>query len=333
MKSWLKKNLPPVAMQRLNKLSARRQLLKNFYKDYQRYLEFSATEHIDKPVKIVGRIVWDYHSIEKGLTMPEFRPGFGQPKLRELIDKCVNYIRQFGDNEPQVRNGAGVAFEYLKKHREIGFDLDKSLVAKIEGLQALMANVEATQQIQTTRTAYFAKADASFAEFSESRKSIRNFTDENISEASMLAAIDLAKNAPSACNRQTARTYLIQDKDKIANILSVQNGNRGFGHLSNKLIVVTAELGVFKDSMERNQAFIDGGIFAQNLLYALHANKIGACILNCSHNHDRDKMMARACQSKPSEVFIAIIVCGQPPDNFSIAASHRNALSYYNTII
>jgi hypothetical protein len=50
--------------------------------------------------------------------------------------------------------------------------------------------------------------------------------------------------------------------------LKLQGGIRGFGHLTNKLIVITSDTAVFL--MMKDQAFIDGGMYAMNVLYGLH---------------------------------------------------------------
>ena len=54
------------------------------------------------------------------------------------------------------------------------------------------------------------------------------------------------------------------NKNQIAKILEVQGGNRGFGHLANRLIIITSEVGVFTGVAERNQVYIDGGMYARN---------------------------------------------------------------------
>jgi hypothetical protein len=53
--------------------------------------------------------------------------------------------------------------------------------------------------------------------------------------------------------------------------------------------VITAELGVFMNLDERNQAYTDGGMYAMNLLLALHHHQIAACPLNCSHSAAKDR--------------------------------------------
>ena len=40
-------------------------------------------------------------------------------------------------------------------------------------------------------------------------------------------AVELAKYAPSACNKQPVRIYVVFDKENVEKILDMQQGNRG----------------------------------------------------------------------------------------------------------
>ena len=196
----------------------------------------------------------------------------------------------------------------------------------IQKIKCINNNITPSKQHDFTRNDYFKNSNDSFDVFSKSRSSVRNFGETDIPIEKISMALDLARNTPSACNRQSWRTHIFSKKEIINEILSVQGGNRGFGHLANKIIVITGELGVFGHAFERNQVFVDGGMYAMNLLYALHHNKIAACILNCSTTHNKDKKLRKLCQIADSEVFIAIIACGIPPDTFRVASSPRYAL-------
>ena len=92
-------------------------------------------------------------------------------------------------------------------------------------------------------------------------------------------------------------------------------------------------MGLFGGIAERYQVYIDGGMYAMNLLYALHYNQIAACILNCSHTPEKDELLRNICGIKDSENFIAMIACGIPPERFKIAISRRYERSDTNNII
>jgi Nitroreductase len=230
----------------------------------------------------------------------------------------------------QVQHAIGVLKEYLLFHSKQEFKISSQLEARIKktiNLAESKITTKATNQLSTTKEEYFRNINSPFNLFSDSRKSIRNYSEEDIPIESIKSALNIVLNTPSACNRQTSRAYIFKNKNQIKEIIDIQGGAGGFGYLANKLVVITAELGVFGGAHERYQAYIDGGIFAMNMLYALHANSIACCILNCSNAPGKDKRLHKICEIDRNEVFIAMISCGYPTDNFSIATSHRYELN------
>lgn len=337
MKQFLKFIFPKKLMQylliNLENYKIRKLIKAAFIYDYERYLSYSSTTKYDTQIKLISKIIIQYHIIEKGLTMPIPRLGFGKIVIEELINNCLDYLKKYSRREEQLIHAISVILEYEDFHKRQNFILEPSIEKSIQKIKALNSRLMACKQIEMSKNNYFEVAGASFDLFSKSRKSIRNYTEEDIPMEKLYNALNIAKSAPSVCNRQTWRTNIYKNKKQISEILEQQNGNRGFGHLANKLILVTAELGAFNGSGERNQAFIDGGIYAMNLLYALHHQKIAACILNCSNTVEKDRALRKVTNIKDSEVFIAIITCGIPPEKFKIAVSKRYDPSHTNTTI
>jgi len=334
----LKKILPSPLYNSLFKvyisLKMRRDVKVAFRYDYKRYIKYSSSFGYDAAsTNLIGKIIREYHVVEKGLTMHETKLGFGKAVVLSLIEDCIQFIRKYGDNDEQVKHAIEVVFEYGAYHKQYNFELDEKVTAAIGKLKEYLLPGDFKHQREVTRDLYFQDTKSSFDLFSKSRNSIRNFTNEEISIHKIETVLQLAANAPSACNRQAWRTYIVEDKNKISQILEIQGGNRGFGYLANKLIVIAADVSLFFGPHERNQVFVDGGIYAMNVLYALHYNSIGACILNCSNSKEKDLRLRKACPLAESEVYIAMVVCGIPPDNFKIASSKRYSINKTNNLL
>lgn len=302
-----------------------------YAKDYFRYIRFSGVfEFIfSSEEKLVGNIIADYHVIEKGLTMQNTRLGFGKQKIIKLINHCLNYKEKYNNNDAQVLEAVAVINEYLKFHSN--FNLDPDLIEKIKKLQNSFIEVIPSKQLETTSIDYFKNTNSSFDLFSKSRRSIRNYSSAKIPKEKILNAVEIAINSPSSCNRQASRVYVYEDKVVMKKILEIQGGNRGFGHLANKLLIVTAELGASHGVYERNMPYVDGGIFAMNLLNGLHFNKIAACPLNCYFSSSKEKKLRKLCGIKKSEIFIIMISCGNIPDQIDIAKSYRYPVDNFIT--
>jgi nitroreductase len=292
--------------------------------DATRFTKYSnAFTKWDNPEKLIGLIIAEYHVIEKGLAMPDMRLGFGKAILNDLISHCNLYASKFDREKEQFIYALRVIAEYKLEHEKNNYKLEDSLFKSIDNLLSKNAGLIPSEQIVMTKKNYFKSNQSSFEDFSNSRKSLRNFS--GIVDLEIIKnAVSLAQNAPSACNRQPSRVYVIQEKERIEKVLKVQTGNRGFGHLADKLIVLTAESGGYLGLNERNDVFVNGGIYAMNLLYALHYYQIGACPLNWCAMPEQDIEIREICGILPSEAVIMIIACGGVPENFKLVTSHRN---------
>lgn len=304
---------------------------RSYIYDLNQYFRYSMSISNVAENKMIAKIMLDCHVIEKGLTMPEFRLGFGQERLAVLMDNVVQYSILFNTKNLQFLNGISVIDEYFHIHLLHGHVLGEELNCAYERVSDLKKinklKIKVSQQKDITKKEYFKAIDLPFEVFSSSRSSVRNFSPKPVCMAKIEEALDLCRNTPSACNRQSVRVHLYTHKDEVQKILKVQGGNRGFGHLANFLILVTYESSMYFEESERNSGFVDGGMYCMNILYALHSKRVACCILNAAHSVHKDITMRKVASVPASEVFVALIACGSPPDNFKVASSFRYPLS------
>jgi nitroreductase len=131
------------------------------------------------------------------------------------------------------------------------------------------------------------------------------------------------EGTPSVCNRQTVRVYVVHSADTARCVLAHQNGNRGFAHQVQAVFIVASNLQHFREPRERNQPYVDDGMFAQSLLYALHSLGVASCPLNWSATHAQDNALRQEFDIAPSDVTITMIAVGNYQDSFSYALSPR----------
>lgn len=292
--------------------------LSRFYK-HSNVKQLFASEEAYK-----GRLTILYHVIEKGLTMPETRLGFGLPVVNDLIDLLIKFKREKRDlTSLEFTHSCAVLDEYFVFHREKNFDLPAELIQKYDKFRADINSKNLSQQLKFTREDYFRFKDQSFERFALSRYSARNYSNVEIPNDILERCIKLAMKSPTSCNRQLNRIYVIKNPKVKEQVLSLQYGNRGFGHLASTLFVLTANISYFQGVNDRNESYINTGMFAMSLLNALHHHEIGACPLNWSVDHKRDTAL-RAVLGIPDNERIGLVVsAGYLPDEFEIASSPR----------
>jgi nitroreductase len=280
------------------------------------FMENAGALHLGRRAAARAEIVMGYHVLEKGLTMPRRRLGFGKGAVLRLMDLVDSFERRFGE-DPQVAHAVGVLRAYRELHREW-----PEPMTRLDAFLAARSGVPAAVEPHVARSDFFAAKDAPFPAFAASRHCVRHFAGP-VPRETIERAIAVAATAPSACNRQHARVHVVDSPALRDRILALQGGTRGFGADVDKLLVVTADLSAVRWAWERHDAFTNGGIFALNLCYALHHEGVANCILHWSVPPKADAAARTLLGIPAQEEIVLSIACGTPPDEFDVPASPR----------
>jgi nitroreductase len=89
------------------------------------------------------------------------------------------------------------------------------------------------------------------------------------------------------------------------------------------VLLISCDSRVYVSSGERHQAYVDGGMFAMSLVYALQAQGVASCCLNLCNYFFQDVAVHRACRVPGWEVPIMMIAIGYPAAEFEVAVSAR----------
>lgn len=303
--------------------------VKNVYllniKDAYSFIRFSnGLFYNNNKKKMQDNLIVLYHPIEKGLCMPEFRPGFGKDRILNLIKKCELYILKYGNEDYVVKNISSVLLEYKRVHDDCGFSLDRDLRKRMDVFLQKFEKIEENNQLNYDREQFFSKKNAPFPLFAMSRRSVRNYDPVKRVDLEMLKkAVEVSITAPSTCNRQSVKIHIVTEPNKVSECMRMQCGNNGFGHLADCVIVITSDLQSWGMSTERYAPYLDGGIMTMNLLYSLHYYGIAACPLNWSEKQQKTNTLKSLLGIPKSEVVVVLISCGIAPDEFKAVRSDR----------
>lgn len=270
------------------------------------------------------RMAMIYHGLEKGLSLPDVRLSFGRDKLVFLMGLVADYEKK-GYDQNAVSYLA--ALNALRAYYNFHKDLDSEI--KLEKLSKFLAKRTPPTGDYTREGGVFSNPSCdqnfkdSFDDFFQSRYSVRNYSERTVDTSALADALKVAQKTPSVCNRQSFHAFYTVDRSKIDNALSFQSGNRGWGHQVPALIVITADLAGFFSPGERNQPFIDGGLFSMSVMLALHARGLSSCALNCSML-PANESGAKQCLSIPNSMrLIMMISVGYARDGAKVACSPR----------
>lgn len=312
-------------MSGVKKIRTKIDIVKAFFNDAILYLKYSSTfQDSSQSTRMEYEIISHTHVIEKGLSMPDPKLGFG----KEIIKKLILLLRSIKsdkdiEKDPIVISAKNCVRSYINFHERNDFPVEK-IKAEFQKISSSQDEHEATLEIKKDEILALSRGD--FLDMSKSRHSIREFSSQHVDKHLLKQAVKMAQRAPSTCNRQSSRAHVFQNENDIKKILSYHKGHRGFGHLIKTLIIVTSDTGLFYGAKERHQPYIDGGIFSMALLYSLHYLGLGACALNWCVSFSDDIGLKKNIHISPNENVILIIAVGHYKDRCRVPASGRKNL-------
>ena len=298
--------------------------------DKKRFKTYSANSKGNLSIgNVRSQVMYFSHQIEKGLSRKNFRYGFGLSAINNLVD-ALQRMQHFPnyENDDFYKTGISSLRAYSDRHRA-----KNEIIPNFENIpDKLLHEIEhsTTENAGIVEITSRSKIDNSMINFKElamRRTSIRDFkTDEHVDLDDLEEAIEICLKTPSVCNRQSSRVKIVTDKAKIERILTLQRGFNGY-ELPDKLLLVTSDLSYFLRAQERNQGFIDGGLFSMSLLYSLEYKSIGACPLSANIGQTKVDEIRKILSIPESEILIMFIACGIIDDKITSPKSYRSPVN------
>ena len=276
-------------------------------------------------------IIADYHKIEKALAFKNPRVGFGKIVLFRLIEHTQQYLNLYGADEI-VNTAADVLMAYDSFHSK------RNASPSIKGLtqtakswkealpESFKSNCKTGGVIKCSREGIHHRGKLDLESFFSSRHSVRQYDPTPLDPDLIDKAIQMAQRTPSVCNRQSPKVYVYLDPEERKKVIQCQKGNAGFGNQATGVLVVTADTRAYFSVGERYQSWIDGGMLAMSLVYALHSLGMGSCCLNWSVLKQEDQALRAVTGIPDSECVIMMISVGYLPEQFVVAQSERKPL-------
>lgn len=268
------------------------------------------------------------HGIEKGLSFRKPKEGFGVSKILILIDCVKKYMQYPNFNKESVNETLNVLDAYINR-----FKANLKIEPVVKEYNALVAEFGAIKgccagTITINKKDVEEAIDIDYLKFIRSRHSYRYFT-KDVSIDQIKQALEIARYTPTACNRQPQHVHVYQGKE-MEEVLTIQHGALGFIDEMSYCILITADIRAYS-YQENNQAYVDGGLYAMNLLNALHATGLGTIPLTCGHLQGTNRKKLAQFGVKEYECPILVIGIGGLEEKAEVNVSPRKEYSDYTT--
>lgn len=263
------------------------------------------------------------HSIEKGLTISNPRLGFGHEKQKKMMQLIIQLE---GSSSSYHRETCMVALDALKDY--LAYHREKKYTDEFCcELEAFVKEHEVAHEGKLGGVIAIKKSDCVFnrdeiERFFHTRHSIRDFHDTDVDDVTLKKALKLAQYAPSACNRQGVRAYVLS-KEMSGEIAKNLSGIGGFADKVARFIMITGKTSAYRQE-ETYQYIVSASIYAGYLSLALHAHGLAGCIVQRQvlWSKDWDQLRMRL-EIPEDEQLVMLVAVGNMKDEFLVPVSHR----------
>jgi len=304
------------------------------YNDYKRFSKYAATGFKSKSRENVrSKLMYYTHQIEKGLSRSNFRPNFGDAPILNLSKVMEEWLKLETDKQDIFfLNALAVMKNYFLKHEILEIETDKKRFFSEQLLELIMqeSDFKLSSTIKVKKVDKDQNHQHNFHELAMKRYSVREYSTLPVDANLLIEAIKIAQKSPSVCNRQSARIHIVENLKKIEEILEVQSGFKGYLP-PNKLVIITSDIRTFLKGSERTQSYIDGGLFAMSLMYALEFLSLASVPLSTMLSPKNEKKFREIAQIPEHENLIMVIAIGHFLEEVEVPTSLRNQVETITT--
>lgn len=252
------------------------------------------------------------HMMEKGLSMSPRRPTFGE----DYVQSTIYSFRRLSSAEGGIVGTDEYAWmrDVLEAYFEATHDSPSPKIAAAR--EAFRESVqEASPGMRSPQP--FAKKTAdglvpleSLQALAIGRQSVRWYEDRPVPRASVDAAVKVAAQAPSACNRQPVRFLIFDSPESARSVAAVAMGTKGYAEQLPALAVVVGNQAAYADPRDRHLVYIDGSLAAMSFIFGLEAQGVSSCCINWPDIGSLDRQMRQKISLAPYEQVIMLIAYG-----------------------
>lgn len=258
------------------------------------------------------------HRIEKGLAVAvaERRDVFGAGFIEDMVGDLATlnsdavFVRANGGELAGVFHLLRDYFRAVPEGGDARIDAARRTFA---GLAAPAA--DAADPLRPEPAEPSAIGIEQLARWMSGRHSVRHFANRPVPRDVLDECLNVARLAPSSCNRQPFRFEILSNPDTIEMFREISIGLTGFSDILPCVILLVGELRAFEHPGDRHLPFIDGSLSAMLLLQALYARGLGSCVVNWPDTDRYREGAARLLDLAPDQFVVLSIVCGYPADS------------------
>lgn len=118
------------------------------------------------------------------------------------------------------------------------------------------------------------------------------------------------------------------NKENVLKILDIQTGARQFKEQVSAVVVIASTATAFSIT-EAHQPYLNGGLYAMNLMLAFHSLGIGTIPLNLGIDNNKLSVLKKQIGMRNDSLPVLMLAIGQIPESLKVACSKRFSYTEY----
>ena len=270
------------------------------------------------------------HRIEKGLIMEPRRDVFAEQYIAETIATYATAVESARAGGLEQKWFSDVLKEYFSVVVDTPIiALARKAFQCVEGTRTEHPESNGSQSNNKKIPYNYDTIDQSNITFQEleklfrERRSIRWYQNKPVQHELLKQAIDIATQAPSACNRQPFSFHISTTKEKAVEMASIAGGTTGFSDNVPCTIAIVGDLSAYPLERDRHLIYIDASLVAMQLMLALVTIGLSTCPCNWPDVEEREVKMQNLLRLKKHQRPIMLLCVGYPKKDGGVAFSQK----------
>ena len=167
------------------------------------------------------------------------------------------------------------------------------------------------------------------------RRSVRWFQDKKVPRTLIDKALLIARQSPSACNRQPFEYRIFDNPEIVQKVASIPMGADGYSHNIQCIAVLVGKQDNFFSPRDRHVIYIDASLSAMAFMFGLETVGLSSSVINWPDFEPLEIKMQKTLGLNSHERVVMLIAIGYAREDGGIPYSEKkslNSLRRYNNL-
>lgn len=262
------------------------------------------------------------HRIEKGLIMQPRREIFAEAYIVETVKCYLNAIKSPYLCQEERKWATDVLTDYFNI---VASSNEIDIARRLFGANGNMADANKSIPYAHSSLPACPVDYQQLLTLFQRRRSVRWYQSIPVPDSMLEQAVEAARLAPSACNRQPFQLYIANTPAKAADVASCAMGTVGFAQNLQCVIVVVGDLSAYPAERDRHVIYIDGALASMQLMLACETLGLSTCPINWPDIEQREQLLAKKLNLSYYQRPVMLLAVGYPEPQGGIPFSQKKS--------